>query len=114
MVGRTGRAEFRPLLRILFPEELSTIHHSPADVYAVSTQEFGGGVDIDVDTMIECADEPGSYGVVHYDRNAVLVCDVGDLPEVWNVVLGISDGLEIDQAGVRVHQLFDLLGMVRI
>jgi hypothetical protein len=81
----------------------------------VAAQELGGGVDRDVDAVIEGAQQGRrGDGVVDDYRQASSVSDVGDLAVIRNVVLGIADRFEIDQARVFVRQAGDFLGVIRI
>jgi len=48
------------------------------------------------------------YGVVHYERNPPRVSDLGKRRVVVHVVLGVADGLGVDEASVVIDGLGDL------
>ena len=56
----------------------------------------------------------GRYGVVADYRQAVLVRNLADFAEIRHIVFGIANAFEVDAACVFIHQLFDLLGVVRV
>ena len=115
VVGRGGRAEFGPALRVRGPLEVGAVHHRAANVHPVAADELRGRIDHDVDSVLDGAKQQRRHdGVVAERRQLVLVRDVADGLEVRHVVLGVADALEVDAAGVLVHQLVDLLGLVRV
>jgi hypothetical protein len=54
------------------------------------------------------------YCIVHYDRKAVVMRDVGYLLEIGDIVLRITDRFEIHKPGIAVDQSGYLLRMVRV
>ena len=115
VVGVARFGELGPLLGILRPLEVAAVHDGAADMHAVAAQELGGGVDRDIDAVLERPEQRRSqHRVIHDHRQAVLVGGVGDGAEIGHIVLGIPDRFQVHQAGVLIHQLVDLLGMIGI
>src|ERR1051326_2675316 len=81
----------------------------------MATQELGGGINRDVNAVIERTEQNRrENGVVHKDRKLVGVGDIADNLKVRHVVFGIADGFQKHEAGVLVDKLMDLFGMVRV
>ena len=115
VIGGVGLGEFGPFGRVVGPGEFPAVDHDASDVDAVAAEEFGGGVDGDVDAVFEGPEERGSEdGIIHQDGDAVGVGNVGDGLEIGNVVAGIADRFEENQTGVVIHQLVDLFGVIGV
>ena len=75
----------------------------------MAADEFGGGVDYDVRTVLNGPDEiGGAEGVVDDQRQAVLVGDGGDGINVGDVAVGVAQGLQIDGTGVVLNGVLHL------
>ena len=53
VIARRRAAELRPLVALIGPLEVAGIHDGPADVGAMTPDELGGRVHVDVDSVIE-------------------------------------------------------------
>src|SRR5690606_23226740 len=81
------------------PVEVSRVDDDAADRRSVTPDPLGGRLDDDVDPPVDGADQvPASTErVVGNQRNAVAMGDVGQGFEVGDVVLRVSDRLDIDR-----------------
>ena len=62
----------------------------------------------DIRTMLNGTDQIGSTkGVIHYQRQTVLVGKLCQSVDIWNVAVGISEGFDVDGSGIvpncRLH-----------
>jgi len=65
--------------------------------------------------VLDGSQEDGRHhGVIADYRQTVAVGQVGDFAKLRHIILGITDALEVEAAGVFVDELFDLLGMVGV
>ena len=103
-LGQAGEA-----LDVLRPFELAAVDDDAAEGGAVAAQELGDRVHDDVGAVLEGADQIGGRdGVVDDQRDAVLVRDIGDRPDVEDVDARVADGLGEEQLGVRAHRALPL------
>jgi hypothetical protein len=67
-------------------------------------------------TVLNGADKETSSaeGVVNNQGDTLLLTDLGDGLEVGDVVLGVSDGLDVDSLGVVVDGSSDVFGLVAV
>jgi hypothetical protein len=109
VVRRIGGAEFGPFGGVFGPGEAAAVDDGSADVDAVAPEEFGGGVDDDVDAVVDGLEENGGQdGVVADDGQALIVGSLGDGGVVGDIVAGIADGFDEDAAGVGIGEAGDL------
>ena len=83
-----------------FPVEVAGVDDDSADRGSMAADVFCGGLDDDVGTVLDGADEGGGgAGVVDDEWEAVLVGDVGEGANVGDVELGVAEGFGVDGAG---------------
>ena len=81
----------------------------------MAAQELGGGVDYDIRTVLDGADQVRcAKGVVDDQRQAVLVSDGCDSIDIGNIGVGVAQGLQIDSLGVFLNGVFQLGQVVGI
>ena len=86
-----------------------------ADVDAVATDELGRRVNDDVDAVLDGPQESRRHdGVVADGRQFAGVRHFGDALEIRDVVLRITDALEVDTASILIDEIMDLFGLVGI
>ena len=75
---------------------------------------LGGGVDDDVGAEVDgpAGVAGGAEGVVHHERDAVVVGDLGQGLEVGHVEARVADRLDVQGAGARVDGLGEVLRVV--
>ena len=108
VIGRVRRREFRePFARDRTgPVEAAGVHHRAADRRAVSADPLGRRVDDDVGAVLDGpAQCRGAEGVVHHERDARRVGDVGQSGEVGHVEPGIADRLDEEEPGAVIDGL---------
>ena len=75
------------------------------DHIGVADDIFGGGLDRDIDAVLEGFEvERRAPGVVHHDDGLVLVCDFGNRGNVLHFKRERAGGFDEHQAGVGAHQ----------
>ena len=99
VVARVRLGELRELPVV--PLELARIHDHAADGGAVAADVLRGRGGQDVRAVVDRPHQPDADGVVHDQRDAVLVRDLRDGLEVRHVQLRIADGLDVDRARLR-------------
>ena len=110
MVGRIRLGQGRELARHFGPVELAAFHDHAAEGGAVAADELGGGFHNDVGAVLQRAEQVrGGEGVVHDHRQVVLVGDGGDGLEVGQVGVRVAEGLEVDELGVLLDGVLELL-----
>jgi hypothetical protein len=133
VVSLGGLVELRETLGVLAPVELARVDDDTRDGGTVATDPLGGGVDDNVstygalgpsgtgkawmaNTVLNGTDEETSSaeGVVNNQGDTLLLTDLGDGLEVGDVVLGVSDGLDVDSLGLVVNGSTDVLGFVAV
>ena len=76
----------------------------------MATDELGGGFDHDVSTVLQRAEQVrGGESVVDDHRQMMLVCDGGDGFEIRQVGVRVAEGLEVDELGVLLDGILELL-----
>ena len=76
----------------------------------MAADELGGGFHNDVGAVLQRAEQVrGGEGVVHDHRQVVLVGDGGDGLEVGQVGVRVAEGLEVDELGVLLDGVLELL-----
>jgi hypothetical protein len=108
--------ELRETSGVLAPVELSRVDNDTSDGCSVATDPFGGRVDDDISAMVDRTDEVTSStkSVVNNDRNALLVSGLRNSFEVRNVILGVTDTLNINSLCLIVNGSSDILGLVTV
>ena len=108
--------ELREALRMLAPVELPTVDYHTANGSAVSAYPLGRRMDDDVGAVLDGPYKVSSRAecVVHYNRDASCVCDLGNLLEVGDVVFRVADGFYVDGFCVVVDGGFEVFGLVTI
>ena len=96
------------------PGEFAAVDDDPAERSSVPAEVFGGGGDDDVHAVVKGAHQSDADGVVHDQRYAGSVGDLGKRGEVGDVQLGIADGLGEDRPGLRADGLTECLGVAGI
>ena len=88
VVALRGVVELREPLCVLAPVELAAVDNDAANCSAVSSDPFGGRMYDYIRAVVDWSNEVASCTecVVYDDRDASLVCDLGDLLEVGDVV----------------------------
>ena len=86
------------------PVERAAVHDDAADGRAVAADPLGGRVDDDVGAVLDRLREQRREGVVHDDRHAAGVGDVGDRRQVVDVEARVADQLEEDRLGLLVDR----------
>ena len=75
----------------------------------MAADELGGGVNNNVSAVLNGADQVrGAEGVVDDQGQAVLVGNLGNGVNVGNVRVGVTQGLQVDGAGVLLDGVLDL------
>ena len=93
------------VLAACLPVEPAALHDHPADGCAVAADELGGRVDHDVRAVLERPHQiGGGEGVVHHQRDAGPVGDLGHGLDVHQVGIGIAQGLHEDGLGVGLDR----------
>ena len=83
------------------PVKLTGVHDDAAQRRAVAADELGCRVDDDICTVLDGTDEiGGAEGVIHDQRQAVLVGKLGKGVDVRDIAVGVAKGLDVDGAGV--------------
>ena len=81
----------------------------------MAADELGGGVNNDVCAVLQRADQVrGAEGVIHNNRQAVLVGDLCDSVQIGDISVGVAQGFQVDQAGVLLDGILDLFQVVGI
>ena len=97
------------------PIKLAGVHDDAAKCGSVAAEELGCGVDNDVRAVLDGADEVGrAEGVIHHQRNAVLVRQLGQGVDVGDVTVGIAQGLNVDGAGLGADGALHFLQIVDV
>ena len=110
VVGGIRLGQSRELARNGVPVELAAFDDHTAEGGAVAADELGGGLDHDVSAVLQRAEQVrGGEGVVHNHRQVVLVGDFGDGFEVRQVGVRVAEGLEVDELGVLLDGVLELL-----
>ena len=119
---------------VLAPVELAAVNDDASNGSTVAANPLGGGVDDDICAMLDGSDEVSTCteGVVdlkhisyqslplvivlvtYNDWYTLLVCYLGDSLEVGDVVLGVSNALEVDSLGLVIDGSGDILGLVAV
>ena len=87
------------------PAEVAAVDDRAADVHAVAADELRGGVDDDVDAVLDRPEQGRrQHRVVDDHRQAVAVRQVGDPPVIGHVVLRVARRFQVDRARVLVHE----------
>ena len=90
---------------VLRPRELAGVDDRAADAVAVAAEVLGQRVHDDVGAVFERAAQVGArHRVVDDQRDAVAVCDVGELRQVGDVAERVADRLAVDRLRLRVDQ----------
>ena len=98
MIARVRLRELRELAVV--PLELARIHNHPANRGAVAADILGRRGDNDVRPVINGPHQADAHGVIHHQRHAGVVRDLGQRLEVRHVQFGIADGLREDRPGL--------------
>ncbi len=110
VVGRIRLGQGRELARHLGPVEVAAFDDHAAEGGAVAADELGRGFDHDVGAVLQRTEQVrGGEGVVHDHRKVVLVRDGGDGLEVRQVGVRVAEGLEVDELGVLLDGVLELL-----
>ena len=110
MVGGVRLGQGRELARHLGPVELAAFDDHTAEGGAVAADELGGGLDHHVGAVLQRAEQVRSgEGVVHDHRQVMLVGDFGDCLEVRQISVRVAEGLEVDELGVLLDGVLELL-----
>ena len=81
----------------------------------MAADELGCGVDDDVGTMLQRAEQiRGAESVVDDNRQTVLLGDLGDGVDVGDVGVGVAERLEIDDRGVVLDGALDLVQVMSV
>ena len=97
------------------PVKLAGVHDDAAKGGSVAAEELGRGVDDNVRTVLDGADEVGrAEGVVHHQRDAVLVRQLGQGIDVGDVTVGVAQGLNVDGAGLGTDGALHFLQIVDV
>ncbi len=80
----------------------------------VATDPLGARVGDDVGAEGDGALDVAAHakGVVHNERNAVVVGDLGNRWDIGNVVLRVGDGLDVHSTGVLIDGCFDIFWVI--
>ena len=114
MVGGVGIGELRILAGSL-PIKVTAIDNYAAKRSAVATDELCRGVNDDVGTVLQRTEQVrGAKGIVHNDRQAVLVGNLGDCVDVGDIGVGVAQRLQIDNGGVVLNCALDLFEIMSI
>ena len=101
VVAGVGRGDGRIVARSR-PVKGSAVHDDAAQRGSVAADELGGRVNNDVRAVLNGADEVGrAEGIVHHERQAVAVSNLGDGIQIGNVRVGVAERFQIDCTGFR-------------
>ena len=110
VIGRIRLGQGRELARHFGPVEVAAFHDHTAEGGAVAADELGCGFDHDISAVLQRAEQVrGGEGVVDDHRQMMLVGDGGDGFEVRQVGVRIAEGLEVDELGVLLDGVLELL-----
>src|SRR6056297_1103944 len=87
------------------PVKTTAVHYSTTDTGTMPTDELGQGIADDVGTMVDRAKQVrGGYRVVNNQRQAMLVGHCGDSVKIIDIILRITEGLNINGLGVVINR----------
>ncbi|MCP1774796.1 hypothetical protein J2R91_001308 [Bradyrhizobium japonicum] len=115
VIGGVGLVVGREAVRVLGPGEVSGIDDGPAQRGAVAAQKLGERMHGDVGAVIERLEQDrGRDRVVHDQRHAMRMRDLGERLDVADVAGRIADGLGEHGARVLVDQFCDRIRLVAL
>ena len=92
------------LVTVLLPIEVSAVHDGAAHLYRMAVHVFGSGVGHDIRTPFNrSAVHRCRECIVHNQRNAVVVCHLGEFLNVQNDQCRVGNGLRQNRLGVRTE-----------
>ena len=110
VIGRIRLGQGWELARHFGPVEVAAFHDHTAEGGAVAANELGCGFNHDISAMLQRAEQVrGGEGIVDDHRQMMLVGDGGDGFEVRQVGVRIAEGLEVDELGVLLDGVLELL-----
>lgn len=92
-------------LAVLAPVEVSGVDDDTSNGSSVAANPLGGGVNDDVCAVLNWAHEVASRaeGVVHHQWDTGIMGDLGQTLKIRDVVLWVSDALDVDSLGILVN-----------
>ena len=108
MVGGVRLGQFGELAVV--PGESAAVDNRAADTGAMAADELGQGVDDDIGAVLQRLEQVGGgNGIVHHERDAGVMGDLGNGFKVIHIVFRIAHRLHVDQAGIVIDSLTDVL-----
>jgi hypothetical protein len=103
-------------LATLRPVEVATVDDDTTHGGTVTTNPLGEGVGDDVGTELDGALDVTTHteGVVDDQGDASIVGNLGNGGDIWDVVLGVTDGLDVDGTGLVINRSRDILGFLAL
>ena len=115
VIADVGLIQAHKALTVLRPGELAAIDDRPTHAVAVAAQVFGERVHDDISTVFDRTQQVGAgYGVVHNQRNARCVRNLGECFDIGHVAKRIADRFAENCLGAVVDQRGKGLGLARI
>ena len=113
LVGRLGRTELRIAPCMRHPVEAAAVHDQSTQHIAVSANGLGGRVHDDVRSPVKGPQQQRrGHGVVHHQRHAGRMADVGQLAQVGNSARRVAHRFHEHGLGARPYRPSQRLGIV--
>jgi hypothetical protein len=93
---------------------MASINDDTTHRCSMSSNPLGTAMCDDVCTQRDWLAEIAAHAecVINNERNSIVVSDVRDGSEIWNVELRVSDGLAVDSASIIVNGCSDVFGIL--
>eukprot|EP01132_Coremiostelium_polycephalum_P021847 gene21848-biopygen12291 len=113
VIGRLRLVEAGEFLRVLGPGKGAAVDDHATQRVAVAAHVFGHRMHDDVRAELDrLAQDWRGHGVVHHQRHATGVGDVGQGFDIDDIACRVADALAVHQFGVVIDQLGDGFGAV--
>ena len=97
------------------PVEGAAVDNRAADGRAIAGVELGGGNHDDVRAEVQRPGEGGGGdGVIHDERDLVIVGDLGDGRDIEDIGYGVAEGLAVEGLSIRLDGVLPGLRVVRV
>lgn len=97
------------------PVEFAGVNDDTAKCCTVTAEELGSGMHHDICTVFDRTDKIRSAeGVIDYQRQAVLMCKLGQSIDIGNIAVGIAQRLNINGAGIVLNGCLNFREVVNV
>ena len=97
------------------PVEGAAVDNRAADGRAIAGVELGGGHNDDVRAEVQRPGEGGGGdGVIHDERDLVVVGDLGDGRDIEDIGYGVAEGLAVEGLRIRPDGVLPGLRVIRV